>query len=63
MIELIARDMPSAIVMPQEIDRRKRRSSGTRAAIGALIILDDGSQCMVAGYDQRGRPICYPVQE
>lgn len=50
--------------MVQDIERRKgRRSSGALVAIGALIILDDGSECIVAGYDQNGNVLCYPVSQ
>lgn len=47
------------IVQPQVVERRKRGRRATRAAIGAVIILGDGSRCVVAGYDSQGAPLCY----
>lgn len=43
-----------------EVERRRRHRDGTRYAIGAIIILSDGSECVVSGYDRQGRPLCYP---
>lgn len=65
MIDLPPPDFPAAIVVPQaEAEkRRQRRSRAARAAIGAVIILDDGSRCIVAGYDQYGNVICYPLPD
>lgn len=61
---------PPAIEMPgdetrAELVKRKndRRKAATVAAIGAIIILSDGSKCEVIGYDQHGQPLCIPVQE
>lgn len=41
----------------------ERRAHSAAVAIGALIILDDGSECVVAGYDQNGNVLCYPPSE
>lgn len=60
MIDLPALVPHVEIVQPQEVERRRRgRSRARRAAIGAVIILGDGSRCVVAGYDSEGAPLCY----
>lgn len=55
----------AALVLPadQAVEKRKRRSSGRRAAIviGTIILLPDGSECQVQGFDAQGNPLCYPV--
>ena len=47
------------IAQPQLVERRKRGSRATRAAIGTVILLGDGSRCVVVGHDSRGAPLCY----
>ena len=60
MIDLPALIPHAEIVLPMEIERRKRGGArARRAAIGAVILLSDGSRCVVAGYDGEGKPICY----
>lgn len=62
---------PPAIEMPKnetraEPVRRKkdrRRRAAVTAAIGAIIILSDGSKCQIVAYDQNGQPLCAPVKE
>jgi len=54
--------LPAAEMSP-DVERRKSRSHGAMIAVGALIILDDGSECVVAGYDQNGQILCYPVEQ
>jgi hypothetical protein len=46
------------------VEKRKRRSTGRRAAIviGTIILLPDGSECRVEGFDAQGNPLCYPLQ-
>lgn len=63
MIDLPPPDFPAAVSVPQaETEKRRaRRSRAARAAIGAVIILDDGRRCIVAGYDPYGNVICYPL--
>ena len=55
----------AAIVLPAEpmVEKRKRRASGGRAAIviGSIILLPDGSECQVQGFDAQGNPLCYPL--
>ncbi|MCZ8332714.1 MAG: hypothetical protein O9328_00480 [Rhodobacteraceae bacterium] len=53
-----------AIIAPQEIEKKKRGGSGRAAAIaiGTVLILSDGSECVVAGFDAAGNPICHPLQ-
>ena len=70
MIDIAPMILPPAITIPAEENRpelvkrkKDRRRAATVAAIGAIIILDDGSKCEVAGYDKQGNPLCYPVQE
>jgi hypothetical protein len=48
-------------IMPTERVEKRRRGKAA-LAIGAIIILSDGSQCQVVGYDAQGRPLCAPVQ-
>lgn len=54
----------AAIIAPQEIEKKKRGGSGWAAAIaiGTVLILSDGSECVVAGFDAAGNPICHPLQ-
>lgn len=54
----------AAIIAPQEIEKKKRGGSGRAAAIaiGTVLILSDGSECVVAGFDAAGYPICHPPQ-
>ncbi|MCZ8151812.1 MAG: hypothetical protein O9292_05395 [Rhodobacteraceae bacterium] len=54
----------AAIIAPQEIEKKKRGGSGRAAAIaiGTVLILSDGSECVVAGFDAAGNPICHPLQ-
>lgn len=40
-----------------------RRRAATVAAIGAILILSDGTKCQVVGHDQQGQPLCVPVEE
>ncbi len=52
---------PPSLMQP--VERRKSRSGGrTLAAIGTLIILSDGTKCVVAGYAQNGDVLCYPEE-
>lgn len=56
-------DHTAAYVEIQPSDRVEKRRRGKGLwAIGAIIILSDGSQCQVVGYDAQGRPLCAPVQ-
>ena len=50
----------AAIVAPQEIEKKRHKGRGTAIAIGTLLILSDGSRCLVVGFDARGRPLCHP---
>ena len=55
----------AAFVAPQEIEKRKKGGSGRAAAIaiGTVLILSDGSQCVVVGFDAQGNPLCQPPQD
>lgn len=48
---------------PQETEKKKSRG-GRKAAIviGSVLILSDGSECVVAAFDAQGNPLCHPVQ-
>lgn len=50
-------------IAPQEIEKKKR-PGGRKAAIviGSVLILSDGSECVVAAFDAEGNPLCHPVQ-
>ena len=53
----------AALLAPQEIEK-KRRSGNRRTTaivIGTILILSDGSECVVAAFDAQGNPLCYPV--
>jgi hypothetical protein len=48
---------------PQET--QKKKGGGGRAtaiAVGTVLILSDGSECVVAAFDAQGNPLCHPVQ-
>lgn len=47
-------------VMEQVVERRAHSAA---IVIGALIILDDGSECVVAGYAQTGNILRVPPSE
>ncbi len=63
MIDLPIFDQPAPFATV-EIARknRNRTTSGRAIAIGTVIILSDGSECVFAGYDAQGNPLCYPVE-
>lgn len=70
MFDIAPQIIPPAIEIPgdetwaEPVKRKKdRRRAATVAAIGAIIILSDGSKCQVVAYDQQGQPLCVPVQE
>lgn len=56
---------PPALIASDEIGRRKGSRGGVKAAIviGTVIILDDGSECTVAGFDKNGNILCHPVSQ
>lgn len=61
-------DLPPGVdlapfIAPQEIARKKSR--GGRAAtiaIGTVLILSDGRECIVVAFDQQGNPLCQPPE-
>ena len=55
----------AAIIAPQEIEKRRKGSATRKAAIaiGTVLILSDGSECVVAAFDANGNPLCYPLQQ
>jgi len=53
----------AAFIAPQQVDRKRRSSARTAAiVVGTVLILSDGSECVVAGFDANGNPLCHPVQ-
>lgn len=63
-VDLPAVNPLSESVIQTQLERNKGRSRRTALyAIGTLIILSDGSECVVAGYDAQGNPLCQPVQD
>ena len=71
MFDITPQIIPPAIAIPGDETRRaqpvkgKKKSSRTATivAIGAIIILSDGSKCQVVAYDKNGQPLCTPVEE
>ena len=54
----------AAIIAPQQIERKKRgRGRAAAIAIGTVLILSDGSECVVVAFDAAGNPLCQPVQD
>jgi len=53
----------AALLAPQEIEKKRRNGNRrTRGiAIGTILILSDGSECVVAAFDVQGNPLCYPI--
>lgn len=53
----------AALLAPQEIEKKRRGSSRrtTAIVIGTILILSDGSECVVGAFDAQGNPLCYPV--
>ena len=48
-------------IAPQEVEKKKRsRGRAGAIAIGTVLILSDGSECVVVGFDTQGRPLCQP---
>lgn len=51
----------AALIAPQEVARKKGRGGRTAAiAIGTVLILSDGSECVVVAFDAAGNPLCQP---
>jgi len=49
---------------PQETQKKKGRDGRkTAIVIGSVLILSDGSECVVAAFDAQGNPLCHPVQD
>lgn len=70
MIDVAPLIQPPAIETPRNEARAEpvrskkgRRKAATIVAIGSIIILSDGRQCQVVGYDQQGQPLCVPIEE
>ena len=52
-----------AILAPQEIEKKRRSGRNAAIVIGTILILSDGSECVVAAFDAQGNPLCYPVEK
>lgn len=52
----------AAILAPQEVEKKRSRARTAAIVVGTVLILSDGSQCVVAGFDAQGRPLCHPPQ-
>lgn len=52
----------ASITAPQETEKRRRHRHhlSTAIVIGSILILSDGSECVVTGFDTQGNPLCYP---
>lgn len=62
-LDLIPPPEGAALIAPHQIDRRNRHRGRTAAiVVGTVLILSDGSECVVAGFDAQGNPLCYPAQ-
>lgn len=57
-------DLPSvpAIIAPQVLEKKRRHHKATTIVIGTILILSDGSECVVAAFDANGTPLCHPIQ-
>lgn len=61
--------LPPVITIQDEtlihpVKRKKdRRAVGLAVAVGAILLMSDGSKCQVVGHDREGRPICLPLKE
>lgn len=52
---------PYADILPSErVEKRGRKRAAL--AIGMILILSDGSECQIVGFDKQGQPLCAPVQ-
>lgn len=57
-------EIPGDETRAEPVKRKKdRRKTAAVLAIGAIIILSDGSKCQVVAYDKNGEPLCTPVEE
>ena len=52
----------AAIIAPQVVEKKKggRSARATAIAVGTVLILSDGSECVVVGFDAQGNPLCQP---
>lgn len=50
------------IIAPQVVEKKKggRSTRATAIAVGTVLILSDGSECVVVGFDAQGNPLCQP---
>ena len=56
----------AAIIAPQELEKKKKggsRATTAAIAIGTVLILSDGSECVVVAFDAQGNPLCQPPQD
>lgn len=62
-VDLPVIDPLSEAVLQTRMERKSRGHSRGLYAIGTIIVLSDGSECVVAGYDAQGNPLCQPVDD
>lgn len=53
----------AAIVTPQELEKKRSRGRTTAIVLGTVLILSDGSECVVVAFDAKGNPLCAPVTQ
>lgn len=51
----------AAIVAPQEVKKKRRNGRTAAIVIGTILVLSDGSKCVVTAFDARGNALCYPI--
>lgn len=53
----------AAIIAPQEVKKKRRSGRTTAIVIGTILVLSDGSKCVVTAFDAQGNPLCYPIEK
>lgn len=53
----------AAIIAPQEVRKKRRNGRATAIVIGTILVLSDGSKCVVTAFDAQGNPLCYPIEK
>lgn len=48
---------PAMIWEAKKPKKNRKRASGL--AVGAIIVLSDGTRCRIVAFDRAGRPICH----
>lgn len=53
----------AAIIAPQEVKKKRRNGKANAIVLGTILVLSDGSKCVVSAFDAQGNPLCYPILE